>query len=96
MVASKKWTPEAWDAAIETLRSENSVGGLFALYDAGAITSLEVVGAVWEHCHDKPAVACELVRVLREDSREGARFVAASIEDLLRQDRERDAALRPS
>ena len=65
MSESVMWTPEAWASALAALRSQSSVGELLALYEGGAVTSLEVLNTVYEYCNDKPAIGAELVRVFQ-------------------------------
>jgi len=84
MAASKRWSPEAWNAAKSELELNGSIRELLALNEAGAISREEVIGAVWAHCYDKHDVADELIRVLQEDPSEAAQYVAEGIRELLR------------
>jgi hypothetical protein len=84
MVEGMKWTPEPWAATVAALHSRSSVSELLAMYEDGAVTSLEVFGAVWAHCHDKPGVTAGLLRVLREHPSEVAQDLAAGVERMIR------------
>jgi hypothetical protein len=76
MVERVGWSSEGWSAAVSELLS---------LYEGGAVTSLEVLGAVWEHCHDKPAVAVEVARAFHQHSSESVRWIGRQLQHLLRQ-----------
>ena len=80
MAVSPDWIPDARHAAVEALRSRSSVDELLALYDHGEVTSVEVSGIVWEHCHDDPVLAANLVESLRRHPNEAGRDVADVIE----------------
>jgi hypothetical protein len=50
------------------------VSELLALVEGGAVTTGEVLCAVDEHRHDKPAVAAGLVQVFRENPDDNIRL----------------------
>jgi hypothetical protein len=85
MVDSVVWNPANWSAAVAALRSRSSVSELLSLYEGGAVTSLEVLDAVYEHCYDKPAVAAEIARALHERSSERVRWLGHELQCLVRQ-----------
>jgi hypothetical protein len=78
-VTIEDWTPEIWAAAKEALRSRSSVDELIAIHEAGAATSLEVFGAIWEYCYDKPTVQAELIAVLQRHPSEAARNIGLDL-----------------
>lgn len=80
-----EWTPEGWSAAVAALRSRSSVSELLCLYEDGAVSSLEVLSAVWEHCHDEPAVTLEVARTLHQHSSEDVRWIGRELERSLRE-----------
>jgi len=82
-MASRRSSSEARSDAIEALRSRSSVDELLALHEAGAVSSREIVAAVWTFCHDKPAVAAQLIQSLLEHPREAARGIGDDIQNLL-------------
>src|SRR5262249_5328892 len=85
MTEGRKQSANAWSAAKAALHSGGSVSQLLALYDAGAVTSQEVLSAVYEYCYDKPTVAAELVEVFRRHPDEYLPWaVGDALENLMR------------
>jgi hypothetical protein len=83
MVEAIRWTPEAWSAAVEALQSQSSVSELLSLHEGGAVSSLEVVGAILKHCHDKPAVAAGIASALHQHPSEDARWIGRELQRVL-------------
>ena len=90
-----EWTPEAWTAALAAMREASSTAAILALYEGGAITSVEVLGGAWEQCHDRPSLRAELVRQFREYPDDYiADMVGGGLEELAAQAAERAAQRR--
>lgn len=64
--------------------SEGFVSAVLARYRAGEMTRDEVVEAVLRRCHEQPAAAAALVRILRQHPEESARGVGGDVQELLR------------
>ena len=84
-------------AEIAAMRERASTAEVLAVYERGLMTSQEVLGAAWQACWDRPALAAELARQFRAHPGEFIpELVGDSLIDLAAQRAARLAADRSS
>ena len=52
-------------AALTAMRERSSIAEILAVYESGAVSGLEVLGAAWKQCHNQPSLREQLVRQFR-------------------------------
>jgi hypothetical protein len=84
MADSANWNEEAWTAALKALGGRELWRPIRA-YLKGDITGEEALSMAYEQCYDKPEVAAEFVRLLRQHPDKGVCSIGESIEEFFRQ-----------